>query len=106
MAQIRLSTGGYVPRVRGTAPASALQTPMVIIVTWAKLIKFGAFVLDFVYKVYAMIKITKAEFSKNPANINENIYIYITVKEIDQQAKFPLRILRNLGVYFGLDTNK
>ena len=53
-----------------------------------------------------MIKITKAEFSKNPANINENIYIYITVKEIDQQAKFPLRILRNFGVYFGLGTNK
>lgn len=51
-----------------------------------------------------MIKITKAGFLENPANINENIYI--TVKEIDQQAKFPLRILRNLGVYFGLGTNK
>lgn len=28
------------------------------------------------------------------------------VKEIDQQAKFPLRMLRNLSVYFGLGTNK
>lgn len=62
-----------------------------------------------------MITINDCSLKPNPANINSAVSVKVgvtefpdvlTVKEIDQQAKFPLRILRNLGVYFGLDTNK
>ena len=59
-----------------------------------------------------MIIINDCSLKPNPANINSAVSVKVGVtefpdiKEIDQQAKFPLRILRNLGVYFGLDTNK
>lgn len=49
-----------------------------------------------------MFRITKVEITPNPANRNSAVKVAVTVKEIDQQAKFPLKILKNLGVYFGL----
>ena len=53
-----------------------------------------------------MFRITKVEITPNPANRNSAVKVAVTVKEIDQQAKFPLKILKNLGVYFGLKNNK